>query len=241
MSSLSSLTLEEMTHCLATIRRLGQNASSMEEAAGSVVSFFYDHFRDEGGSPQCVLIRLFKILRYGHLPATLQERARGNGPALADDVACLTLMASRGLEEDWNDRRRSRGHMCIPLPDENVVERLPMIAQLIQQLGFASSDVLKTDREIFLQDAQENYNIFHVDPALGSPHIPAQDDFVKPYGIRSVVGIGGILPDNDLFAVIMFCGVRVPRDTAELIAPLAMGIKMALLPFWGADRMFSHE
>lgn len=239
MSNISSMTLEEMTHCLSVIRRLGRGASSMEESAGRIVSFLFDHFREEDGSPQCVLIRLFKICRYGQMPPRLRELARGAGPEPAADVACLTLMATRGIEDAWNDRQRSRGHQSIPLPNEQVVEKLPMIAQLIQQLGFARSDVLQPDRQIFLEDTRENYNVFHVDPALGSPHIPAQDDFVVPYQVRSVVGFGGVLPDNDLFAVILFCRARVPRNTAELLAPLAMAVKMALLPFCDADRTFS--
>ncbi|WP_428262488.1 hypothetical protein [Haliangium sp.] len=228
-----------MTHCLSAIRRLGQGATSMEDAAGRVVAFLYDLFRDEQGTPQCVLVRLFKVCRYDHLPPGLQDRARGHGPAPSDDMACLTLMATRGIDEAWNDRHRSRGHQVIPLPDEQAIKRLPMLARLIQQLGFARSDVLQTDGEIFIEHAQEDYNVFHVDPARDSPHIPDQDDFVVPYGVRSVVGLGGILPDNALFAVIMFSRVSVPRNTAELIAPLAMGVKMALLPFWGADRTFS--
>ena len=40
--------------------------------------------------------------------------------------------------------------------------------------------------------------------AAGSPYIPAQEDFVQPVGIRSVLGFGGMLPGGDIFVVILF-------------------------------------
>ncbi len=75
------------------------------------------------------------------------------------------------------------------------------------------------------------FNVFYVPQALGSPHIPAQHDFVVPYGVESVLGFGGMLPTGDLFAVVLFSRVPVPADTAELFASLALSVKVAVLPF----------
>ena len=56
-------------------------------------------------------------------------------------------------------------------------------------------------------------------------------EFVVPFGIKSVLGFGGVLPPGDLFAVIMFSRVPVPRETADLFRNLALSVKLAILPF----------
>jgi len=75
---------------------------------------------------------------------------------------------------------------------------------------------------------QKPYNVFHVADAKGSPYIPAQEDFVVPYGIKSVVGFGGVLASGNLFAVIMFCKVSVPRAAADSFKALALDVKTAV-------------
>ena len=74
-------------------------------------------------------------------------------------------------------------------------------------------------------------NVFYVANALNSQYIPAQDNFVKPFGIKSVVGFGGMLPAGDLFAVILFSKVSVPEETALLLKTLPLNLKMAMVPF----------
>jgi hypothetical protein len=64
---------------------------------------------------------------------------------------------------------------------------------------------------------------------LGSPYVPAQREFVIPYGVKSVVGFGGLLPTGDLFAVILFTRVDVPRESAELFKTLALSTKLAMV------------
>lgn len=39
---------------------------------------------------------------------------------------------------------------------------------------------------------------------------------IVPFGIRSVLGFGGMLPDGNLFAIIMFSKVPVPREKADM-------------------------
>ena len=112
-----------------------------------------------------------------------------------------------------------------------MVARLPMIAQLIKQFGLEVETLLSPDPALMVDLNQQNFNVFYVPDALGSPIIPAQAEFVIPYRVHSVLGFGGVLPSNDLFAVILFSKVPISRDTAEMFKPLALNIKMATLPF----------
>jgi len=91
--------------------------------------------------------------------------------------------------------------------------------------------VVKPNPALLLNLEQRTYNVFHVPEAVGSPYVPAQEDFVIPYRIRSVLGFGGMLPTADLFAIILFSKVPISRETADLFKTLALSAKVALLPF----------
>jgi sigma-B regulation protein RsbU (phosphoserine phosphatase) len=73
--------------------------------------------------------------------------------------------------------------------------------------------------------------VFFVAEALGSPYVPAQEDFVIPSGIRSVLGFGGVLPSGELFAVILFSQTPIAAATAERFGSIALSVKLALLAF----------
>ena len=231
---LSRMTLRGITECSVALRGLGTGARSMEEAARRVVRFLYEELRAEGGGERaCALVRFYKTHLYGDLDPALQDFARGvmGDPEPAPTVNCLTLLATAGDEPAWNARRGSARHQTIPLPGHDVVERLPMVAQLINQLGVPVEAVVAPDPALLLDLQQRTFNVFHVPAAAGSPYIPAQEDFVAPYGIRSALGFGGILPSGDLFAVILFSLTPVNRETADLFKPLALSAKLAVLPF----------
>jgi hypothetical protein len=105
-----------------------------------------------------------------------------------------------------------------------------MIAQLIKQLGLDVSTVLQPSPDVVVDLQQKTFNVFYVPEALRSPYIPAQQQFVIPHGVHSVLGFGGVLPQGDLFAVIMFTRVTLPPEVAELFKPLALSVKLAILP-----------
>jgi hypothetical protein len=125
------------------------------------------------------------------------------------------------------------------LLSEDVVRQAPMVWALIQQMGLEVRQVIRPPAAIMLDIDQRTFNVFHVPEALGSPLVPAQD-FVREHGVRSVLGFGGLLPSGDMFAVIMFARVSIPRETAEMFRTLALGIKLAVLPF-ARGRVFSSE
>jgi hypothetical protein len=235
MHDISSFDLTDVVECSAALRRAAENASSMEEAANAVVSFLYDELMDVSGHRALALVRLFKTHTFEALGPEQQAFARAmfKGEAIPAGMKCLTLLATRGDEAEWNSRRQSRGHAAIPLPSEKMIENAPMISQLITQLGLEIGSIVRADPDTIVDLAQKTYNVFYVPEAKGSPYIVAQDEFVIPYGIRSVLGFGGMLPSGNLFAVIMFSKAPIIRETADMFANVALAVKLSLLQFDG--------
>lgn len=228
--------LSDMIELGQEIRRLGIDCDSMEEAAGKVVRYLYDHLADSEGNRCCALVRCFKTHPYSALNSELQAAAYA---ALADPTTlqphtpCLTLLATTGDEPEWNDRRHSHHHQAIPLSSAEVVNRAPMVAQLLQHMGVDVGQVLKPDPSMLVDAEPCTFNVFYVQDAEGSPCLPAQEDFVTRYNIRSVLGVGGLLPSCELFTVILFSKVPISREIAEMFSTVALGVKLVLVPFIG--------
>lgn len=233
MCNLTSFSIREMTSCGKILRSLGEGASNMEEVAGRIVRYFFDVLVDEHGKRACSLVRFFKTHPYGELDKELQHVTAdmlGNEPASAA-MRCMVLLGTAGEEEAWNSRKTSRGHQAIPLPNEEAINRIPMFHILIRELGVQPSALVKPDPKLLLDMEQRNFTVFHLADALGSPYIPAQNEFVIPYDIRSALGFGGLFPSGDIFAVIMFLKIPITREAAELFTTLSLNTKIALLPF----------
>lgn len=234
MYNLGNLTLKDMTECGAALRQQGIGATSMEDVSNKIVHFLYDHLvSGSDGQLACALVRFFKTHRWDQLSPDLQAYARrllGTHP-LKSDMPCLTLLATAGEKPEWNHRMQSKGHQAIPLASEKAVEAAPMISNLIKQLGVEVSMVVQPDPRLMLDLSQKTFNVFHVPDAVASPFIPAQQEFVAPHQVKSVVGCGGILPSGSLFAVILFAKCGISLNTAELFKPLALNVKLAVLPF----------
>ncbi len=220
-----------MIECGRAIRALPP-AASMESAAQQLVDYLYGALADSEANPNCALVRCFKTHRLEQLPTELRTRAHTLTGSAENrpDVQCLTLLATVGKLPEWNDRRRSAGHDVIPLESVEVVERAPMIAQLIGQMGLDIGSLMAPSEELLIESDERAYNVFHVEHAPGSPFIPAQH-FVREHGIQSVLGFGSLFTSGDLFAVIMFSQVPITRGTANLFRTLALSAKLVLLPF----------
>jgi hypothetical protein len=228
--------LAAMRHCSEGLQRAAQGASSMEAAASAVCRFLYDGLGDGGEGRACVLVRFYKTHAYGSLTPDLQRFAKRAFGAVAISppepaMKCLTLLATVGDEPEWNDRRASENHQAIPLPSPHVVERAPMIAQLIREFGMDLGSVVRPSADVVRALGGKSYGVFHVENAAGSPYIPAQAGFVDRYGIRSVVGFGGVLPTGDLFGVILFARVHVPVGSADRFRPLALDLRNCLVDY----------
>jgi hypothetical protein len=234
MYDLATLTLDEMNSCAVTLRNMDERSHSMEETTHRMVRYLYDQLIDRRtGQNACALVRFFKTHAYGELSEDLQDAAQAilKGRAILRATKCLTLLATAGDEPYWNHRRESTGHQAIPLIDEDFVKRAPMILQLIQQFGLEVSSVIDPSPTLITKEPHKAYNVFYVPEAAGSPHIPAQDQFVLPYKIQSVLGFGGMLPSGNLFAVILFSKVPIPLEVAHQFKWMSAYVRIAIEPF----------
>jgi hypothetical protein len=233
MYDVTSYPLRDLTACSAALRKIS-GGKRLEDAAQAIVMHLYEELRDgREKSRICALARFFVTRQFGRLGAELQSCARrllGDVPP-SNQMRCLVLMGSAGVRPEWNDLEASVGHRAIPLASAAMLERSPMIFQLVRQFGLEPATLVEADSSLLVDLEQKSYNVFHVPVARDSPYVPAQAEFVVPYGICSVIGFGGMLPSSNLFAVILFTKVPIPREIADLFRPLALSVKLAILPF----------
>jgi hypothetical protein len=227
---LANFSISDMLRCGRELRRAAEHTTSMESFASAVVEYLYDRLRAPDGARACAMVRFYKTHPFGELDPSLQRfAARLLGARKPEpEMKCLTLLASTGDEPEWRDRHRSRGHQAIPLPSADIVEQAPMVAQLIKSLGMEIADVVSPDPSFVRSREGKSHGVFHVEHALGSPYIPAQAEFVERYGIRSVVGFGGLLRSGDLFAVIFFSRIPVDEGAAHRFRNVALDMRYGL-------------
>jgi hypothetical protein len=228
---LRDFTLSDTLRCGAELRRIIEDAGSVESAARAITQSIYESFTDDATSePSCALVRCYKTHSFEELPTDLQGFARNvlkRKPA-SPQVKCLTLMGTRGDRPEWNDRSRSLGHQAIPLETVEMVEQAPMVSQLIRQLGLDVAEVVAPTPELMRKVVGKSYGVFYVPRAKGSPFIPAQSEFVAAENIQSVVGFGGLLRNGDMLAIILFSRTPISEQTANRFKTLALDVRAAL-------------
>jgi hypothetical protein len=238
MYSLASFSISDATECASELRKLGAGASSAQDVAQQTASYLYRQLgNDQTGRKDCALVRCFLTRAYRELDPQSQDcarRALACGPGSLD-MKCLTLFGTAGELPEWNERGRSRHYRAIPLSGNESVAQFPMVSRLLHQLGVDLTTTTQPASNVSVDRTEHTLNVFHVAEAKGSPFVPAQEGFVIPFGIESILGIGGVFPSNEFFTIILFSRVKISRETAELFKTLATSIKLALLPFDGSS------
>lgn len=233
------LTTEDLAALRKDLTGLARSERSMESIGRALVQHLRTTLKDERGQPTLALVRFFKTHLYTELPDELRAFADRSIPEgeRPEWLRCLTLLATDGDKPEWRSRQESRGHQAIPLVSEEMVLEAPMITQLITQFGLSIAAVVNPDPDLIVESTN-TYGIFHIPEAQGSPYIPAQTEFVVPYGVRSVLGFGGLLPNADLWTTIMFSRLPISKQTAESFRRIASGLTVALIPY--ADKTFTE-
>jgi hypothetical protein len=143
------------------------------------------------------------------------------------------VLGIRAQRPELNDRRNAGQYRAISLVSEEAVKQIPMTGLLIKELGLDINTVLAPDPSILLDLSKRMYNVFYLADLTDSPFEPPPDDLALAEGARSIVGFGGIFPTGDLFSLILFSRQFIPCQAADLFEPLAVSVRLALLPFTG--------
>ena len=230
MFDVVSFSLSDMVECASGMRRAANSCASLDEAGQRIATYLRSSFLDPQTHRQSfVLARMFVSYSWAELSPDMQDIGRKQLPDDVDPapgMRCLVLVGSDGQRAQWQHPARSVNHRVIPLPDVDAIPRAPMIAALVRQLGLPGDLVPRESNGD--SPPPDDFGVFHVMEARGSPDIPDQD-FVIKHRIRSVLGFGGALPGGRVFATVLFSRTAVPLQTAELFRDVALSARLALL------------
>jgi hypothetical protein len=221
-----------MVLCGGALGRQVAGADNLEVAAATLTRSLQETLWDSTSNHSAaVLTRFYRTIAFASLEPGLREVAQAAaGSPLGAKARCLTLMGTAGDQPAWNSRHESVRHRAIPLTSEQAVERLPMVARLITDLGMSVGGAVAGRWDESELKRLGNGRVFYVRDAQGSAAVPDQQTFVMPHGVRSVIGFGGPLESGDFWALIMFTRVEVTPAVAQLFRMLATDVKIALLP-----------
>jgi hypothetical protein len=248
MLSSETLSVTRLRSLQDRLRESIRDCGSVESAASHLVKLFADEF-----SGLVALARVFATIPFGRLPvfnrnAVATLAASKGGGLLGPDTPVLSLLATTGLLPEWCDRKRSRGHVGIPLMSREFVDSAPMVAALLSELRFTvdghapgKHDSI-AERLIGGEPAGTLY-VADAKTAVDSRKrkVIAAQDFVAAYGIESVFAVGGCWPNRDLVACIVFLRCSLDRSVVRRIAPLLSVFRAGTTPLAMHGRYFSDD
>lgn len=223
-------TAATMTDLWRKVEPQAKKAKALEEAAQALVTALYTQFKES-----VVLARVYFTVPFGKLPASnkafVQKLAESAGAAsnLKASTPVLSLIGTAGQEADWNDRRKSKGHVGIPLISAAFVDAIPMISRLLKELG-VPLDWVNTQDAAIIKKMDRAAGLFFVENAAeATDHqkrkiIPAQD-FVSGYNVKTVFGVGGGYAGGQIIVIVMFCRDMIPRAAGERFVALRDSFK----------------
>lgn len=219
----------------------------LEDAAQLFSTVVYRHF-DES----IALARVFVTVPYGELPDANKRfvdnlvASTGASEALDAETLVLSLVGTYGRSPDWNSRRLSKGHVGIPLLSSAFVEKIPMLARLLKELGLPLEWIDSRDSTIMNKALGSSAGLFYAEDAASAEDnqgrkIIAAQDFVSEHAIRSVFGVGGAYFGGRLCTMIFFCQDNVERAAAQRFMPLTNFFKSKTGALNTPGRVFRAE
>ncbi|MBF0588323.1 MAG: response regulator [Magnetococcales bacterium] len=237
MFDFQNFTLQSMTRCGQQIEQGCAPATTLEQASTLISRFFFDHFIDrKNDEKSCVLVQCFCVQAFKTLDGVLREAAiQSMSPInIAPNAKFLTLMGTAGVEADWCFPERAEEHLATPLVDEKQVMANPMLRHLLYQLEINPKHLINPTSKQMETLSETTFNLFHIAQAQGSAYIPDQKRMIRPYGVRSLLGITNALPTGNLYLTLIYSKTPIPYRTAHLFRNIALNIKMALVPAMSA-------
>jgi hypothetical protein len=222
MTRLAELNPREIIALERQVQASTRGCATLEGAAQVFTSLLGQSFPDD-----VLLARLFVTVPYARLLTPQREFVdalavkTGIADRITNDTLVLALAGTSGALPEWSDRRRSQGHIAIPLATSDFIDAIPMMSRLLRELGLGLEWIDSKDTSIVARSLGSSSGIFYVREASeetdnrGRKIIAAQE-FVQSYGVKTVFGIGGAYMGTDSFLVnIVFCKSFVERASVE--------------------------
>jgi histone H3/H4 len=199
----------------------------LEEAAQTLVTALHTQF-DES----VVIARMFVTVPFSDLPQTIQGFVRRLSESAAVEselnatTPVLSLIGTHGQQLQWNDRRKSKNHVGIPLISSSFLDAIPMISRLLKELGIPGEWVDSHDSQVIVNTIGSAAGLFFVDDAAEAKDhagrkIIAAQDFVSAYHVKSVFGLGSAYSSGQIVVLVAFCRDAFGRAVAERFLSLA--------------------
>jgi hypothetical protein len=246
MSLISEFSVEDFVELHDKVAKGITDSVSLEDAAQKYLSVLYESVKES-----IVLARLFATIHFRDLPKSNKEFVMNLASSenltglIRDETLVLSLLGTRGDKPEWNDRRKSKGHVGIPMISSGFINRIPMVSRLLKELGAGIDWIDTNDTELVAKTFENISGVFHVSDAgtevdsLGRKIIAAQD-FVEAEGIKTVFGVGGCYLGTSLFfTTIIFLRESLEKIKARRFMLQANKFKTGTLNLVDEGRIFS--
>jgi len=242
---ISKLSLKELVDLNDKLIMQLAGCTALEDAAQEYMSILY-----EALSESIIMTRLFAAIPFEELPEPNKEfvrslaQAKGISELIKDGTLVLSLLGSRGVRPEWNDRRNSQGHIGIPLASSDFIDKIPMMSRLLKQLGGGIDWIDTNDTKLVTKTFKDLNGVFFVRDAAteednkGRKIIAAQD-FVEEEKVKTVFGVGGRYLGTSLFFTnIVFVREFLDKDRVERFMLQANKFKTATLRLVNKGKIF---
>jgi hypothetical protein len=229
---LARFTLEDMSRLGGALRRGAQGAHRIDQSASRVVQHLHDSLRDgSSGARLCASARFFMTQLVEDLPPDLEIEAPGaQGEDALPARRCLVLLAKAELEALVGDGLLPPGKRALSLT-ESGLQSAPVFCALVTQFGLDVASIAAQEPVYAEEASHRACNVFHTE------EVPAA---IAAQGVRSLLGFGGLLPSGNLFFVMLYLRTLVSPSHAAMFRPVAINIKIPLLPLDGRGAFTEH-
>jgi hypothetical protein len=236
MADVRNFTVDDLEQFSAHLRVLGGTVGSMTAAAEAIARYLHDELVADDRTSECVLVSVYKTHLFERLPGNLQELALEVDQTVESSTACLARLATVGADDP------NAGPEAVVRPlTQRALQEEPILMALLQGMGLDPDVALDPARAMTLALHHRRLGTFFVPDLRDSQWVEDSQAqaVVRAMGIVSLLGIGGALPNGDLYFVFWFTNQRISERSGDLMGSLAPAIAAALVPHtlrpFGAD------
>jgi hypothetical protein len=230
-----SYPLGEIGNLRGRLKAATSQSPTLRDAGRACLDELYREFGES-----LALVRLFATVRFAYLPDRERHFARQLASGrrvveeLSDDTLVATLMASRGVEREWNDPHQSVSHLAIPILSASFIQTIPLVSRILADSGIGVPWLKKQSSLITVKTVGGMAELIYVEDARttttgdGYKVIPSQD-FVEAYGIRTVLAMGGRYLNGTTLALLLFTTEHVAEEQAARFTTILNTVKASTM------------